>query len=57
MATEPSLSPATVVLTVSFPALKSTWVLLATCTSDLLAASIGSTSTTVSVRSLATTRT
>ena len=57
MTTEPSLSPETVVLTDSWPPAKSTLVLLATLTSFLLALSMGSTRTTVSVRSLAVTRT
>jgi hypothetical protein len=47
MATEPRLSPATAVLTVSSPAAKSTLVFSATFTSDLLALLTGSTSTTV----------
>ena len=57
MATEPFLSPETVVLTDSRPPAKSTLVLSATLTSDRLASLMGSTSTTVSVRSLAVTRT
>ena len=57
MATEPLLSPETVVLTDSRPPAKPTLVLLATFTSDRLAVLMGSTSTTVSVRSLAVTRT
>ncbi len=57
MATEPFLSPETVVLTVSWPALKSTLVRLATFTSDVFAGSMGSTSTTVSARSVAASRT
>ena len=57
MATEPFLSPETVVLTVSSPPAKLTLVLLATFTSDWLALLMGSTSTAVSVRSLAATRT
>ncbi|MEU0154684.1 hypothetical protein [Micromonospora fulviviridis] len=57
MATDPSLSPDTVVLTDSRPPAKSTLVFSATLTSMRLAASMGSTSTTVSVRSLAVTRT
>ena len=57
MTTEPFSPPETVVLTDSWPAAKSTLVLLATLRSFLLAWSMGSTSTMVSVRSLAVTRT
>src|SRR6516225_5842842 len=57
MSTEPFLSPGVVVLTDSRPSAKSTLVLSATLTSDRLASLMGSTSTTVSVRSLAVTRT
>src|SRR5215468_9091231 len=57
MVTEPLLSPGVVVLTDSWPSATSTLVLLATLTSDRLALLMGSTSTTVSVRSLAVTRT
>ena len=57
MATEPLFSPEVVVLTDSWLPAKSTFVLLATLTSDLFAALMGSIRTTVSVRSLAVTRT
>src|SRR5579871_5187106 len=57
MATEPFLPPGTVVLTDSWPSAKPTLVFSATLTSDWLVSSIGWTSTVVSVRSLAVTRT